>query len=144
MRLLTTVIGMVKGLMQAVGLVRQVQDTLNGGSNPTAADTQPRKSAKTSQKRKQSPVQADTKEASQKRVQKTALQTNGQVGNKQEIPAQSQSGQKLKRSPVQSTKPVKSSNKERSQQTLQGRGKQSATPASKTRHHAKSAVKRKP
>ena len=144
MRIVKAVIGMVHGLIQLVGRVPQVQAILNGGNSNIVVDTQPPQPAKTTRKRKPKPAQVVTKVASQKPVHTTAKQTPIQRGNKQVTPVQQSSGQKRKSLPAQSTKVVKSPNKERSQQTLQGRGKQSVTPAPKTPRHAKSAPKRKP
>lgn len=144
MRLVSIVIGKVTDLIQAVMRVPQVTDCLIGGNRPIVQDILPRKLAKTSQKPKRLPAQADTKAVSQKRTQKTALQTNGQRGNKQVTPAQPSSGQKPKRLPAQPTKQGKLPNKEQSRQTSQGRGKQSVTPAPQTHRHAKQTVKRKP
>lgn len=98
MRLLTTVIGMVKGLIQAVGLVRQTQDTLNGGSNPIAADTQPQQSAKTTQKRKQSVVQQTTQEVSRKPAPTTVKRKPTQRGKQQATPVR-QTRQHAKQAP---------------------------------------------
>ena len=138
MQFLKRVIGLVTDIILGVLPAPQIPGILIGGNSNTAEHQLQPATQESKPKRKR--VQADTRESSPKakilRVQ-TPTKKSKVTGTQQATLAKQPSERKRKTSVAQSITPAKLPSKGRLQLDKPAHGKQSATPASKTRQPAK-------